>query len=66
MPTYALQDQWGYLGLLEHPAPNLGPGDVVVLPDGRDARVTAAIGAGRYSKLAAVLEVVVESEASAA
>ena len=67
MPKYALQDQRRYLGLLEHPAPNLNPGDLVVLPDGREARITAVIGAGRYSKLAAVLEVVfAEPEATRA
>lgn len=31
------------LGLLEHPAPNLEPGDVVVLADGREAIVTARV-----------------------
>ena len=31
---------WG-LGLLEHPAPNREPGDIVVLADGREALVTA-------------------------
>ena len=31
------------LGLLEHPAPNLEPGDVVILTDGREALVTARV-----------------------
>jgi hypothetical protein len=33
------------LDLLEHPAPNLEPGDVVVLTDGREALVTARVEA---------------------
>lgn len=37
MPTYRLHDHAGDdLGLLEHPAPNLEPGDVVVLQPLRD------------------------------
>jgi hypothetical protein len=47
------------IGLLEHPAPNLEPGDVVVLADGRDALVTARVEAERGSPLAALLKVVV-------
>ncbi|MET0938165.1 MAG: hypothetical protein ABWY51_02940 [Gaiellaceae bacterium] len=51
------------LGLLEHPAPNLEPGDVVVVADGREALVTARVetepGPG---PLVAMLEVVVTSE----
>jgi hypothetical protein len=58
-PTYRLQDHSGDdLGLLEHPAPNLEPGDVVVLRDGREALVTARVEAER-GPLAALLEVVV-------
>jgi hypothetical protein len=35
---YRLHDTTGEdLGTLEHPAPNLEPGDVVVLADGREA-----------------------------
>jgi hypothetical protein len=30
MHTYLLQDSGGYLGLLQHPAPNLTAGDEVV------------------------------------
>ena len=45
------------LGLLEHPAPNLEPGDVVVLADGREALVTARVEA-EPGPLAALLEVV--------
>jgi hypothetical protein len=42
VPIYRLHDTTGDdLGLLEHPAPNLEPGDVVVLADGREAVVTA-------------------------
>lgn len=42
--TYRLHDTFGDdLGLLEHPAPNLEPGDVVVLADGREALVTARV-----------------------
>jgi hypothetical protein len=38
VPIYRLHDTTGEdLGLLEHPAPNLEPGDVVVLADGREA-----------------------------
>ena len=35
------------LGLLEHPAPNVEPGDVVVLADGREAIVTARVATKR-------------------
>ena len=36
--TYRLHDTTGDdVGLLEHPAPNLEPGDVLVLADGREA-----------------------------
>jgi hypothetical protein len=35
---YRLHDTTGDdLGLIEHPAPNVEPGDVVVLADGREA-----------------------------
>jgi hypothetical protein len=44
MPTYRIHDTAGDdLGLVEHPAPNLEPGDVVVLADGREALVTARV-----------------------
>ena len=58
MPTYRLDDTTGDdLGLLEHPAPNVEPGDVVVLPDGRGL-VTSRVGA-EPGPLAALLEVVI-------
>jgi hypothetical protein len=43
----------GSLGVLEHPAPNLEPGDVVVLADGREALVTARVetSGGRFAAL---------------
>lgn len=42
MPVYHLHDTAGDdLGLLEHPATNVEPGDVVHLSDGREALVTA-------------------------
>lgn len=41
MPTYRVHDTTGdHLGTIEHPAPNVEPGDVVILPDGREALVT--------------------------
>jgi hypothetical protein len=44
VPTHRLHDTTGDdLGLLEHPAPNVEPGDVVVLADGREAIVTARV-----------------------
>jgi hypothetical protein len=44
VPIYRLHDTTDDdLGLLEHPAPNLEPGDVVVLADGREAVVTARV-----------------------
>jgi len=45
------------LGLLEHPAPNVGPSDVIVLVDGREALVTARVDTDG-GPLAALLEVV--------
>jgi hypothetical protein len=46
------------LGILEHPAPNLEPGDVVVLADGREAIVTARVET-KPGPLAGLLEIVV-------
>jgi hypothetical protein len=44
VPIYRLHDTTGDdLGLLEHPAPNVEPGDVVMLGDGREALVTARV-----------------------
>jgi hypothetical protein len=57
MPTYLLQDSGGYIGLLQHPAPNLTAGDEVVLADGRAARVTARIDSWHGSRFAAVLDI---------
>ena len=46
VPTYRLHDTTGDdLGLIEHPAPNVEPGDVVMLADGREALVTARVEA---------------------
>jgi hypothetical protein len=59
---YRLHDTGGDdLGLLEHPAPNVEPGDVVVLQDGREALVTARVEAQR-GLLVELLEVVVVHE----
>ena len=56
---YRLHDTTGdELGLLEHPAPNLEPRDVVVTPDGREALVTARVEA-EQGPLAALLEVAI-------
>jgi len=57
--AYRLHDTTGdELGTLEHPAPNVEPGDVVVLADGREALVTSRVAAAP-GPLAALLEVVV-------
>jgi hypothetical protein len=43
VPTYRFHDTTGEdLGVIEHLAPNVEPGDVVVLPDGSEALVTSA------------------------
>ena len=53
---YRLHDTTGdELGLLEHPAPNLEPRDVVVTPDGREALATARVEA-EQGPLAVLLE----------
>ena len=59
MPTYRLHDTTGDdLGLIEHPAPNLEPGDVVLVADGREAIVTARVEAEPgWGQLVALLEV---------
>jgi hypothetical protein len=46
------------LGTIEHAAGNVEPGDIVFLPDGREALVTARVEAGA-GPLAALLEVVI-------
>jgi len=58
---YRLQDTTGDdLGLLEHPAPNLEPGDVVVVADGREAIVPARVEAEPgWGQLVALLEVAI-------
>ena len=59
VPTYRRHDTTGDdLGLIEHPAPNVEPGDVVMLDDGREALVTARFetDGGRF---AALLEVAI-------
>ena len=59
MPTYRLHDTNGEdLGLLEHPAPNVEPGDVVMLPDSREALVTARVESDE-GPVAALLEVAI-------
>ena len=61
VPIYRLHDTTGEdLGLLDHPAPNLEPGDVVVVADGREALVTARVEAEPgWGQLVALLEVAI-------
>ena len=47
------------LGTIEHPAPNLEDGDVVTLPDGREALVTRRVETCGVGPLAGLLEVMV-------
>jgi len=62
LPTYRLHDTTGDdLGLVEHPASNVEPGDVVMLDDGRETLVTARVETGG-GELAALLEVVLAPE----
>ena len=59
MAIYRLHDTTGD-DLLEHPAPNLEPGDVVVVADGREAIVTARVEAEPgWGQLVALLEVAI-------
>jgi hypothetical protein len=59
VPTYRLHAHDGDdLGLLEHPAPNVEPGDVVLLADGREALVTTRIEGGQGSRFEAILQVI--------
>lgn len=59
VPTYRVHDTTGDdLGLIEHPAPNVEPGDVVELADGREALVTARVEA-KPGPLVALLEVAI-------
>jgi len=64
MSIYRIHDTTGEdLGLLEHPAPNLEPGDVVVLADGREGVVTARVEAEPgWGQLVAMLEVLVSHD----
>ena len=59
MAIYHLRHTTGDdLGLIEHPAPSVEPGDVVMLPDGGEALVTARVEA-EPGQLAALLEVAI-------
>jgi hypothetical protein len=61
VPIYRLHDTTGDdLGVIEDPAPNVEPGDMVVLADGREALVTARVEAELGpGPLVAVLEVAI-------
>jgi hypothetical protein len=65
MAVYRLHDTMGAdLGVLEHPAPNLEPGDVVWLLDGDEAVVTARVEAEPGpGPLVAMLEVMLSPSA---
>ena len=65
MATYRLRDATGDdLGVIEHPAPNVEAGDVVMLPDGREALVSARIeGDERF--VTALLQVVISPDSMA-
>jgi hypothetical protein len=58
---YRIYDTTGEeLGLIEHFAPNIEPGDVVVVADGREAIVTARVEAEPgWGQLVALLEVAI-------
>ena len=63
MLTYRVHDTPADdLGVIQHPAPNVEPGDVVQLPDGREAIVTARVETGE-APIAGLLEVVVAPSA---
>jgi hypothetical protein len=63
VPTYRVQSTAGDdLGLIEHPEPNVEPGDVVELPSGHDAIVTARLETDE-APIAALLEVAVAPSA---
>jgi hypothetical protein len=60
MRTYRVHDSTGDdLGVIEHPAPNVESGDLVVLASGREALVTCRVETYRVGPLAALLEVAV-------
>jgi hypothetical protein len=57
LAVYRLHDTTGDdLGIIAHPAPNIEPGDVVVVGDGCEALVTARVET-EGGQLAALLEV---------
>jgi hypothetical protein len=63
VPTYRVHSTTGDdLGLVEHPAPNVEPGDVVELPSDHDAIVTARMETDD-APIAALLEVAVAPSA---
>ena len=60
MLVYRVHDTTGEdAGTLLHPAPNLEPGDLVVLEDGREALVTSRVETDGSGPFAALLEVAV-------
>jgi hypothetical protein len=60
MSMYRVHDTAGEdVGLLEHPAPNLEPGDVVVVADGREAIVRRVLTEPGPGPLVALLEVAI-------
>jgi hypothetical protein len=59
VPLNRIHDTTGDdLGTVEHRAPNVEPGDVITLADGRDALVTSRVETGN-SSIAALLEVAI-------
>jgi hypothetical protein len=63
VPAYRVHSTTGDdLGVIVHPAPNVEPGDVVELPSGHDAIVTARIETDD-APIAALLEVAVAPSA---
>jgi hypothetical protein len=66
MPVYFLHDPTGAdLGILDHPVPNLEPGDVVFLQSGEEAVVTTRTDAeAGQGVLVATLEVTLSPRGS--
>lgn len=65
VPTYRIHSTSGDdLGLIDHPAPNVEPGDVVELPSGHDAIVTARVETDGEAPIAALLKVAVAPSAA--
>jgi hypothetical protein len=59
MAVYRIHDTTGDdLGTIEHPAPNVEPGNVVMLADGREALITARVETDG-GQVAALLEVAI-------